>query len=91
MKSQSTFANPMDVSSDSALDIDFSSIPADSGNYWPARFQDNHLEKRYAAFYQPTLSMFRQHDFRFPLQPKRSIPIELQKALFAHGIVGRRR
>ena len=62
----------------------------------------SHLFHRYSQqsvnsprFYSPSLPTFRLRNgaIRFIPYPaqKRAIPIEFQKALFAHGIVGRRR
>jgi len=45
------------------------------------------------TYYSPSQTGFalRNGEIRYIPYPKRAVPIELQKALFAHGIVGRRR
>jgi hypothetical protein len=55
-----------------------------SSNLWP---------RNYHSSYIPTRSTFdlRRGIVHFYPYKKRTIPLELQKALYAHGIVGRRR
>ncbi len=53
-------------------------------NFWP---------RTHRANFAPTIPSFdlRRGIVRFYPYKKRTIPLELQKALYAHGIVGRRR
>lgn len=55
-----------------------------SSNNWP---------RTYRSSYTPPVQHFdfRRGVIRFYPYKKRTIPLELQKALYAHGIVGRRR
>ena len=57
---------------------------------WSQLFHNYYDRPRYYALPKSGFAL-RRHDVRYIPQGKRSIPIELQKALFAHGIVGRRR
>ncbi|UJR26962.1 hypothetical protein I4U23_008269 [Adineta vaga] len=67
-----------------------------SSKPWSNLFRQYQQKSIYTpAYYSSPKSGFalRRSDLRYIpyLSAKRSIPIELQKALFAHGIVGRRR
>ena len=57
---------------------------------WSQLFHNAYGRSRYYALPKSGFAL-RRHDARYIPQGKRAIPIELQKALFAHGIVGRRR
>lgn len=65
-------------------------------NPWSQLFYQRYQPSVVLPYYPASLKSglaLRRSNLRygsFPY-PKRSIPIELQKALFAHGIVGRRR
>ncbi|CAF0735701.1 unnamed protein product [Adineta ricciae] len=65
-------------------------------NPWSQFFHQRYQPSMILPYYSPSLKSGlalrrgRPRYASFPY-PKRSIPIELQKALFAHGIVGRRR
>ena len=50
-------------------------------NPWPAVFRHPYARS-------PRYFALRRSDMRYIPYSKRGIPIELQKALFAHGIVG---
>lgn len=67
-----------------------------SRNPWSQLFHRHHTRSALnPTYYVTSQSGFpaRHHQIRYIPYPsqKRTIPIELQKALLAHGIVGRRR
>jgi hypothetical protein len=65
-----------------------------SSNPWSRLFHRQYEQSAYTpTYYSPSKSGFalRSGEIRYVPYHKRTIPIELQKALYAHGIVGRRR
>jgi hypothetical protein len=59
-------------------------------NPWSQFYHNYHDRTRYLPI-RKLGSTSNHHENRYISNAKRSIPLELRKALFAHGIVGRRR
>ena len=83
---------PISVTSSNFYELENDEIT--SQNPW-SQLLHRHNER---SIYTPTYFLPSQNGFalrngeiRYISYPKRAVPIELQKALFAHGIVGRRR
>ncbi|CAF0771830.1 unnamed protein product [Adineta ricciae] len=80
---------PFDDNSDNSLNMfSESDEPIDDEFSLPNPF----VNRLYSSYYRPSPTFKLRHGIaQIAPYKKRTIPLELQKALYAHGIVGRRR